>query len=91
MASPGNIAFQLHNMKGYAVATAAKDVQVLYRIQDGILLCAGKATATSLDDITDMFAPGCLYIYLGDATTTSKIYKNSGTSITAPAFNVLST
>lgn len=77
----GNIAMELAQMipaPNASVSTAV--VQVMFRTNDGILMCYGSGSATILEDATIKVAPGCLYIKVeNNSTTTSVWYKNSGT------------
>jgi len=90
--SAGNIENEMHEMvAGKTLLTTTGGVRTMYRDEDGILLCRGKATATSLEALTDQYAPGCLYFFKGSSTVTAHVYKNSAVTITAPLFQVLTT
>ena len=68
-------AFELHNMIPGPDATAV--VQVIYKGEDGIILCYGTSADTVLEaEAADTYAPGCIYIKISG--TGSKLYLNEG-------------
>lgn len=71
------LAFDHHNMVPAPAARAAA-VQVMFKSEDGIMLCYGTA-ATNVAPLTDAgaYAPGCLYIRVVDSS--SLLYQNGGT------------
>lgn len=78
MASQGTIAFQIHNMVGAPKAVTGI-VQVMFKSEDGIMSCYGKA-ATNVAPLTaaNTYAPGCTYVKVV-AAGTSILYLNTGT------------
>lgn len=57
---------------------ASTKVQVIWRIEDGIMLCYGTSANTVLQaEAADTYAPGCLYIKVV-AAGTSILYLNTG-------------
>jgi len=74
-------AFDLHNMVPAPAAIAAT-VQVIYKSEDGILLCYGTA-ATNVAPLTtaSVYSPGCIYFKIV-AGGTSIMYLNTGTTAT---------
>jgi len=68
-------AFDMHNMVPGPAASSV--VQVIYRSEDGIMLCYGTAADTVLEaEAADTYAPGCLYIRV--VSGASVIYLNTG-------------
>ena len=68
-------AFDLHNMVPGPAASAV--VQVIYKSEDGIMLCYGTSADTVLEaEAAGTYAPGCLYIKV--ASGASVIYLNTG-------------
>lgn len=69
-------AFDHHNMTpGPAASTT---VQVIWRTEDGIMLCYGTSADTVLEaEAADTYAPGCLYIKVVSGGT-SILYLNTG-------------
>ena len=68
--------FDHHNMvPGPAASTT---VQVIWRTEDGIMLCYGTSADTVLEaEAAGTYAPGCLYIKVV-AAGTSILYLNTG-------------
>lgn len=74
--SRANINWTLHNMIPAPAAKAA--VQVIFKTEDGILLCYGTAAHTVLEaEAANTYAPGCIYIRVV-AAGSSVAYLNIG-------------
>jgi len=55
------LAFDHHNMVPAPAASAT--VQVIFKTEDGIMLCYGTAAHTVLEaEAADTYSPGCMYI-----------------------------
>jgi len=68
-------AFDLHNM--VPGPKASTTVQVIYKSEDGIMLCYGTSADSVLEaEAAGVYAPGCLYIKV--ASGASVIYLNTG-------------
>ena len=90
--SAGNLENEMHEMvAGKSLATTVGDVRTMYRDEEGILMCRGQAVNTDLDAQENLYSPGCLYFFRGNATTTSHVYKNSSAGISASLFVALAT
>ena len=86
----GNIAKELNEMVAGEAITTSK-VQTIFKTRDGVVLCCGDVAEATLEATDDTYAPGCIYIRVSTvSTTTSYIYKNSGT-MASPDFVALST
>jgi hypothetical protein len=76
MASEATQAYQLHNMVGGPAASAV--VKVIFRTEDGIMVCYGTAADTVLEaEAANTYAPGCLYIKVVSGGS-SILYINEG-------------
>ena len=79
-------AFELHNMIPGPKASAV--IQVMYKGEDGILLCYGTSADTVLEaEAADTYAPGCLYQKVSG--TGSKVYINEGATGAVAVFTEL--
>lgn len=83
-----NIAHQLHNM---TPGPAAKTViTVIYRAENGIMLCYGTAADTVLEaEDANTYAPGCIYIKVV-AAGASIMYYNTGAADAVATFTQFS-
>lgn len=76
-------AFELHNMVPGPEATDV--VQVIFKGEDGILLCYGTSADTVLEaEDADTYAPGCIYQLVSG--TSSKLYVNEGAAGAVASF-----
>ncbi len=70
------LAFDHHNM--VPAPAASTIVQVIFRTEDGIMLCYGTSAHTVLEaEDADTYAPGCIYIRVV-AAGPSVMYINVG-------------
>lgn len=83
-----NIAHTLHNMTPGPAASAT--VHVIYKTENGIMLCYGTAADTVLEaEAANTYAPGCIYIKVV-AAGTSLIYYNVGAVNAVASFTAMS-
>ncbi|GAG00459.1 unnamed protein product [marine sediment metagenome] len=78
-----DVAQKLENMIPFQAASA--EIVSFIETEDGVMYCFGKAAHTVLEDTTDVYAPGCIYIKSLTAGT-SVMYFNVGTKA-APDFD----
>lgn len=64
---------------------SSADVVIIWKTEDGVLLCYGTAANSVLEADTDTYAPGCIYIKSLTAGS-SLLYFNEGTRA-APNFD----
>lgn len=70
------LAFDHHNMVPAPAASSV--VQVIFKTEDGIMLCYGTAADIVLEaEPADTYAPGCMYIKVL-AAGSSVVYVNTG-------------
>jgi hypothetical protein len=85
MASEGTHAFQVHNMVAAPKAVVGH-VQIMFKSEDGIMLCYGTAADTVLEaEAANTYAPGCMYIKVV-AGGTSIVYVNTGAADAVATF-----
>ena len=78
------LAFDHHNMvpapAGEACASTAAPAKVIFKSEDGILLCYGTTAGGSVVG-AGLYAPGCIYIDV----SAGKVYVNSQTTLASAA------
>ena len=78
------LAFDHHNMVPGPAASST--VQVIFKSEDGIMLCYGTAADTVLNGhAAGTYAPGCIYIKVV-AGGTSILYLNTGAAGSVATF-----
>ena len=81
------LAFDHHNMVPAPAATSV--VQVIFKTEDGILLCYGTSAHTVLEaEDADTYSPGCMYIRVLSAGT-SITYTNVGAAGSVANFEAM--
>ena len=86
-ANRATINWHLHNM--IPAPAASTTVQVIYKTEDGILLCYGTSAHTVLDaEAANTYAPGCIYIRVL-AAGSSVAYLNAGTADAVANFSAI--
>ncbi|KKM80534.1 hypothetical protein LCGC14_1338840 [marine sediment metagenome] len=80
-------AFDMHNMVPGPAASAV--VQVIYKTEEGILICYGLSAISVLQgEAANTYAPGCIFIR-SLAAGTSVAYINVGASDAVANFEVI--
>lgn len=77
------VGFELNNMIAAPLGVATP--KVIFKSEDGILLCYGTAKPTDADE---GYAPGCIHIDTNGTTTATVLTVNIGTKASAN-FDVL--
>jgi hypothetical protein len=77
MKSPGTHFYTHENM--IAAPAGVATPRVIYKSQDGILLCYGTTAPSSAAG----YAPGCIFICVAGTNTTTVLYVNVGSVVTS--------
>ena len=85
-ANRANLWYHHENM--IAAPAATTTTKVIWKTEDGILICSGTSAISVLQaEVANTYAPGCIYILISG--TSSKIYINEGAADAVADFGLM--